>query len=769
MSLTASNGEFTQTTYSGSTISLGPASVVDPFPGDTGYWQVIGAAWTANGDKLTMNNTNSGNNYLEAINAIQQSTAEAVTFRVKAYGSNIESGLGNNFGVQLILTDSGGLGGTQLGSATANFPPGTFSEQQFNISVSPVLPAPGAPALTASASGGSLATGSVYVKVTAKNANGETVASQESSVAATGPSGSVAVAITAVTGATSYNVYASSSTGTEELSGNTTSTSYTITSLPASGSASPPSTNTASQAAYYLYAYIFARSGTGEVTVWDAEIFQANGTAAVYGKWSSNSVDLWQTANQAISETGLSLSQYGFYYGDLSNVDNANSVDHSVEVLSQFPRLVCNEPGLNTTSRQQYVQQQLVSAGVKLFGYVNVGVGETKYNNCIPPITDITAAIDRCASNGYAGVFLDADGGGIPTDQNNYIYDYIHNKGLAVFANAHPQDVFISQSNTTLTAPTSAPSASAVADAGSTLSAGTYNVGYTFTNYDGETTVSPTTSVTIASGQGIQVGPVTVGNYTMGVNFYISQTAGGSTLGLASRGYGAQTTVGAPSSATQPPSTNTAYTGNHSGASCHLTRGDTCLWESFYSRSDNQYAGVPEGGFVNVFTQYQTGAQKAAQNGVGLCGLAYALSGTSPSNFTDWINAYVLAVGLGFTGLAFGSDSSNNVVEWVTPPTFPNLGSRITTSMEQTSPTTYDAYSDAGVIRFTAVDSPVSRSYSAFASGGPYAVSVTSSPTASATKTSTTYEQSTDGNTWSDASLGNVTDRYFRQILELHS
>lgn len=76
------------------------------------------------------------------------------------------------------------------------------------------LQAPLQPTCTPSASGGTLATGTYYYVITALNAIGETVGSTEKSVSVTGPTGSVAVSWTAVTGATSYHVWRS--TGTDQ-------------------------------------------------------------------------------------------------------------------------------------------------------------------------------------------------------------------------------------------------------------------------------------------------------------------------------------------------------------------------------------------------------------------------------------------------------------------------------------------------------------------------------------------------------------------------
>lgn len=109
------------------------------------------------------------------------------------------------------------------------------------------LGAPSAPTLTPGTSGGSLASGSVYIVVTYISAYGETLGSTEASVAVVGPAGQVTVTSPpAVTNATGYNVYAASASGAE-VKQNTAAigigTNYVLDSL-ATGSAAPPSEDT---------------------------------------------------------------------------------------------------------------------------------------------------------------------------------------------------------------------------------------------------------------------------------------------------------------------------------------------------------------------------------------------------------------------------------------------------------------------------------------------------------------------------------------------
>lgn len=116
------------------------------------------------------------------------------------------------------------------------------------------LPAPSFPpgitatgAAAAYATGGTLAAAQYYYKLTATNANGETLATAEIPVVTAGSTGSVVIRWARLLGATGYKVYRSTTSGAEVLiatvSGGST-TSYTDTGATA-GSATPPTTGTA--------------------------------------------------------------------------------------------------------------------------------------------------------------------------------------------------------------------------------------------------------------------------------------------------------------------------------------------------------------------------------------------------------------------------------------------------------------------------------------------------------------------------------------------
>ncbi len=92
------------------------------------------------------------------------------------------------------------------------------------------------------------------------------------------------------------------------------------------------------------------------------------------------------------------------------------------------------------------------------------------------------------------------------------------------------------------------------------LLAGTYTVGYTYISgpQGGETLLSPTQTVTITAGQGIQVGAITPPPDVTAVNYYLSIAANNSTVAFDIQGSGAQVTLTAlpAGGAASPPVSN---------------------------------------------------------------------------------------------------------------------------------------------------------------------------------------------------------------------
>jgi hypothetical protein len=165
-----------------------------------------------------------------------------------------------------------GTSGT-WGTASNTDPTTLSNTQAITFPTATNIAAPAvAPALSANSSGGSLATGTVYVKVTYVSAGGETTPSPEQSVAVTGPSGQVVVTAPASeTGAIGYKVYAATTAGSEVVqnSGNSIAigTNYTINTL-ATGTAAPPSTNTASWGNLVAFG-LYDAASAGNLLAWD--------------------------------------------------------------------------------------------------------------------------------------------------------------------------------------------------------------------------------------------------------------------------------------------------------------------------------------------------------------------------------------------------------------------------------------------------------------------------------------------------------------------
>ena len=117
----------------------------------------------------------------------------------------------------------------------------------MRLNVTAVMAAPVQSATSTSTTGGTLAAGTYFYKVTALNAAGETVGSNEQSQVTTGTTSTVTVSWGAVTGATSYRVYRGTATNAENVfyavAGGATVT-FTDTGA-ASTAGTPPSTNTA--------------------------------------------------------------------------------------------------------------------------------------------------------------------------------------------------------------------------------------------------------------------------------------------------------------------------------------------------------------------------------------------------------------------------------------------------------------------------------------------------------------------------------------------
>ena len=83
-------------------------------------------------------------------------------------------------------------------------------EERWVLGASAYLMTPPAPLLTTAPSGGALAAGTYWAKVTAKNAQGETLGSSSARITTTGATSTITITIFTVPNATQYNVYVAS-------------------------------------------------------------------------------------------------------------------------------------------------------------------------------------------------------------------------------------------------------------------------------------------------------------------------------------------------------------------------------------------------------------------------------------------------------------------------------------------------------------------------------------------------------------------------------
>lgn len=135
----------------------------------------------------------------------------------------------------------------------------------------------------------------------------------------------------------------------------------------------------------------------------------------------------------------------------------------------------------------------------------------------------------------------------------------------AILASPGVADVQILEPSASLPAvpyvenPTTSPALSAVS--GSTaMASGTYTLAYSYNNPFGQTLATASGTVSISSGQAIDVGSIPLATGATGIDYYLSVSAGSTTLGYVASSSGQAISINSlPSSgASLPPSTNTA-------------------------------------------------------------------------------------------------------------------------------------------------------------------------------------------------------------------
>lgn len=163
--------------------------------------------------------------------------------KTETIGSGDQSWLGSAHGIENCRTE---LLNISAFTAATHYPDGYIKSGQPVAKVggllvpyddTQTLPAPTLNAPTTATTGGTLAAGTYYYKVTAVNAVGETIGSNEVSQATTGTTSTVGLSWGAVAGATGYKVYRATVSGGQSTSPALVATLGAVTSYTDTGTA----------------------------------------------------------------------------------------------------------------------------------------------------------------------------------------------------------------------------------------------------------------------------------------------------------------------------------------------------------------------------------------------------------------------------------------------------------------------------------------------------------------------------------------------------
>lgn len=157
-----------------------------------------------------------------------------------------------------------------------------------------------------STTGGTLAAGTYYWKITAKTSTGETIASNEVSATTTGTTSSQTLSWAAVAGAATYNVYRGTSSGYENnLFGSPSATSYTDTGVSGT-TVYPPSISSYGYAVTVFFSIIKAGGTIGDGT---------HRIISNYSLGASDTISLRDYVSGAMLGPGDAISGFAGYAG----------------------------------------------------------------------------------------------------------------------------------------------------------------------------------------------------------------------------------------------------------------------------------------------------------------------------------------------------------------------------------------------------------------------------------------------------------------------
>lgn len=264
----------------GSTLSATLNSAGGSWTPDTYYWKVT--AVNAAGETTGSNEVALAMTVHQVADLSWNAVAGAVSYNI--YRADASGGESSS---PALVDNVAGTTYTDTGTAV--------SSGSVPASNTSALSAPTQTTPSTASSGGGLATGTYYYVVTATNSYGETTASNEESIAVTGPSGEVTVNWGAVTGATGYKIYRGTSAGSEDVLVATIGSGATVT-----------YTDTSDSSAGSVQATVdIVETAAGQAAVNERQVVTLNG--ATGGSFQIAGDGAEETGNIAYNETAANV------------------------------------------------------------------------------------------------------------------------------------------------------------------------------------------------------------------------------------------------------------------------------------------------------------------------------------------------------------------------------------------------------------------------------------------------------------------------------
>jgi hypothetical protein len=221
------------------------------------------------------------------------------------------------------------------------------------------LSAPGTVTPTELGTGGTLAAGTYFYKVTAIDSAGETTGSPEASVTTTGATSSVGLAWAAVVGATGYKIYRGTTAGGESVVYTTATNSYDDIGATSTAGTVPLSNTTTGATPGFNITF-------SDVTADAATRYQVWYKAGVLSVWKDGTLVYSNVTNASVDTADISLSapatgNNGLELGTGATPTLATSVTVTAALAltggadTPLPTLVSPVDGTGLTKRQFYI------------------------------------------------------------------------------------------------------------------------------------------------------------------------------------------------------------------------------------------------------------------------------------------------------------------------------------------------------------------------------------------------------------------------------